>query len=109
VSDAEVICTDEEGRSDFDRLHSRCFEHAAIACAFDLVQLDGQDLRRKPLSERKAALLKLLNRSRGGIQYVWHVDADGAESFTAACELGLEGIVSDGVVSASRRSSCHTQ
>jgi bifunctional non-homologous end joining protein LigD len=94
VMDAEVVCTDEHGRADFDRLHSRCFEEEAIACAFDLLQLDGEDLRRQPLSQRKAALLKLLNRSRGGIQYVWHVDADGAESFNAACELGLEGIVS---------------
>jgi ATP dependent DNA ligase domain len=54
----------------------------------------GRILRRKPLSDRKAALFKLLQRNRGGIQYVWHVDADGAKSFNAACELGLEGIVS---------------
>jgi bifunctional non-homologous end joining protein LigD len=33
VIDAEVICTDEEGRADFDKLHNRCFEHEAIACA----------------------------------------------------------------------------
>jgi ATP-dependent DNA ligase len=39
-----VICTDAEGRADFDRLHSRCFEHEAIACAFDLLRLDGDDL-----------------------------------------------------------------
>src|SRR3954467_5443389 len=35
----EVICTDENGRADFDRLHSRCFEHEAVACAFDLLRL----------------------------------------------------------------------
>ncbi len=53
VIDAEVICTDKEGRADFDRLHSRCFEQEAIACAFDLLRLDGDDPRRLPLSERK--------------------------------------------------------
>ncbi len=94
VIDAEVVCADEDGRADFDRLHSRCFEHEAIACAFDLLRLDGDDLRRLPLSERKAKLRKLLSRAGGGIQYVWHVEADGAESFEAACGLGLEGIVS---------------
>jgi hypothetical protein len=52
IIDAEVVCTDEEGRADFDRLHSRCFEHEAIACAFDLLRLDGDDLRRLPLSDR---------------------------------------------------------
>jgi hypothetical protein len=54
----------------------------------------GDDLRWLPLSERKGRLRKLLRRSGHGIQYVWHVEADAAESFNAACELGLEGIVS---------------
>jgi bifunctional non-homologous end joining protein LigD len=49
VFDCEVICPDEYGRADFDRLHSRCFEHEAVACAFDLLRLDGDDLRRLPL------------------------------------------------------------
>ncbi len=95
VLDCEVICTDENGRADFDRLHSRCFEHEAVACAFDLLRLDGVDMRRLPLSERKAALQKLLGRRKGGaIQLVAHCGLDGEEAFAAACELGLEGIVS---------------
>ena len=94
VLDCEVICTDESGRSDFDRLHSRCFEHEAIACAFDLLKLDGADLRRRPLAERKEALRKLLKRADDGIQYVHHHHDDGEKLFEAACKLGLEGIVS---------------
>jgi ATP-dependent DNA ligase len=86
-----VICTDENGRADFDRLHSRCFEHEAVACAFDLLRLDGADKRRLPLSERKAALRKLLGRTREGIQYVAHAEMCGEEAFAAACELGIEG------------------
>jgi bifunctional non-homologous end joining protein LigD len=69
-------------------------DHAAVACAFDLLMLDGDDLHRKPLAERKAALRKLLKRTKGGIQYVEHVEGDGAAMFVAACKLGLEGIVS---------------
>jgi bifunctional non-homologous end joining protein LigD len=38
VLDCEVICTNEDGRADFDRLHSRCFEDDAVACAFDLLE-----------------------------------------------------------------------
>ena len=56
--------------------------------------LDGDDLRRKTLLKRKAALRKVLRRTKGGIQYVEHVKGDGAEMFEAVCKLGLEGIVS---------------
>jgi len=94
ILDCEVICTDEHGKADFDRLHSRCYEHEAIACAFDLLKLDGEDLRRKPLLDRKAALRELLGRRSGGIQFVRHVAGDGEEAFDFACKLGLEGIVS---------------
>ena len=76
------------------RSHSRVMDHAAVACAFDLLMLDGDDLRRRPLSERKAALRKVLRRTKGGIQYVEHTEGDGAEMFAAVCKLGLEGIVS---------------
>ncbi len=58
-----------------NRLHGCCFDHQAIACAFDLLRLDADDLRRLPLSERKARLRKLLRRSVDGIQYVEHADA----------------------------------
>ena len=68
-------------------------DHAAVACAFDLMML-GNDLRRRPLSERKATLRKVLRGTKGGIQYVVHTEGDGAEMFKAICKLGLEGIVS---------------
>jgi bifunctional non-homologous end joining protein LigD len=61
---------------------------------FRLAELDGEDLRRQPLLERKAALQKLLKRSRGDIQYVKHMQMEGEQAFAAACGLGLEGIVS---------------
>ena len=94
IIDAEVVWLDADGVAQFDALQSRIMDHAAVACAFDLLMLDGDDLRRRPLGERKDALRKLLKRTKGGIQYVEHVEGDGAEMFAAVCKLGLEGIVS---------------
>ena len=94
ILDAEVVCLSPEGVPDFDALHSRTNDHAAVACAFDLLMLDGDDLRRRPLVERKAALAKLLLRARDGIQYVEHAEGHGDRMFAAVCDLGLEGIVS---------------
>jgi bifunctional non-homologous end joining protein LigD len=94
IIDAEVVWLDGEGVAQFDALHSRVMDHAAVACAFDLLMLDGDDLRRQPLSERKAALPKVLRRTKGSIQYVEHHEGDGAKMFAAVCKLGLEGIVS---------------
>jgi bifunctional non-homologous end joining protein LigD len=94
ILDAEVVCMDDSGVPDFGLLHSRTNDNGAVACAFDLLMLNGDDLRRKPYAERKAALRKVLRRSRDGIQYVEHTEGDGAEMFEAACKLGLEGIVS---------------
>ena len=60
----------------------------AVALAFDLLALDGEDFRRQPFSERKAALRKVLRRTRRGIQYVEHTEGDGGEMFKAVCQLG---------------------
>jgi bifunctional non-homologous end joining protein LigD len=96
IIDAEVVCLTAEGVADFDALHSRTGDQLAVACAFDLLMLNGNDLRRRPLVERKAALRKFLGKgaSRGGIQYAAHIEGDGEEMFAAICKHGLEGIVS---------------
>jgi bifunctional non-homologous end joining protein LigD len=59
--------------------------------AFDLVWLDGEDLRERPLLERKTLLRKLLPLE-GAVRYVDHV-ASSTELFRAICELDMEGIV----------------
>jgi ATP-dependent DNA ligase len=94
ILDAEVVCSDKDGVPDFGLLHSRCFDQVAVACAFDLLMLNADDMRRKPFAERKGALAKLLFRSRDGIQYVEHAEGHGDKMFAAVCDLGLEGIVS---------------
>jgi ATP dependent DNA ligase domain len=94
IIDAEVVCLDSKGIAQFELLHNRGNDDAALALAFDLLLLDDDDLRKRPLLERKSALARLLIRSRGGIQYVEHADDYAERMFAAVCELGLEGIVS---------------
>jgi bifunctional non-homologous end joining protein LigD len=63
--------------------------------AFDLVELDGEDLRRDPLEVRKATLVSVLARASAGIRFNKHLEFDDGETvFRHACRLGLEGIVS---------------
>ena len=51
-------------------------------------------MRKQPLSDRKAALAKLLRKAKPGIRYSEHLTGDGTAIFEHACKLGLEGIVS---------------
>ena len=69
-------------------------DHLVSVCAFDLLELNGQDMRDRPLEERKAALKMLLRRSHPGIAYNRHFDVEGSIVFHQACKLGCEGIVS---------------
>ena len=88
-----------DGVADFEALHSRISDDKAVALAFDLL-VSGDDIRRRPLFERKAALQWVLRRSRVGIQYVEHAEGHGDKLFAAVCDLGLEGIVSKRITSA---------
>ncbi len=63
--------------------------------AFDVIELDGYDLRRDPLEVRKETLAILLSRAAAGIRLNEHLEHDdGPLVFHHACKLGLEGIVS---------------
>jgi hypothetical protein len=84
-----VVGTD--GVAVFDALHRRRKASDAVLYAFDLLELDGEELRPVPLSARKA---KLLAGKPAGIVFNEHTDEDGAVVFRHACKLGFEGIVS---------------
>jgi bifunctional non-homologous end joining protein LigD len=101
IIDAEVVHLSPNGDADFDALHSRTVDDKAVALAFDLL-VSGDDIRRRPLLERKNALKWILRNSRGGIQYVEHTEGDGEKMFKAICKLGLEGIVSKKLTSVYR-------
>ena len=60
----------------------------------DLIELQGEDLRDRPLEHRKQRLAKMLARGSVAITYNEHLNHDGALVFEHACRLGLEGIVS---------------
>jgi len=92
--DGEVIVTDEAGLAVFALLRSWRHDHAAVLCAFDVIELDGKDLRRAPLEERKRTLAKLVRGSHPGIVVNEHFVGDGAIVYAHACKLGCEGIVS---------------
>jgi ATP-dependent DNA ligase len=62
--------------------------------AFDLIELNGDDLRRDPLEVRKATLASIVAKAHPGIRFNEHIEGDGPTVFAHACKLGLEGIVS---------------
>jgi bifunctional non-homologous end joining protein LigD len=91
-----VICRDD-GVTDFDALRlalARRKAPSAFLYAFDLMELDGRDMRREPWDVRRAVLEHLLADARPGLQLSEHMDGDGDALFRHACAFGLEGIVS---------------
>ncbi|HEX3607616.1 MAG TPA: DNA ligase D [Candidatus Dormibacteraeota bacterium] len=104
VVDGEIVSLDAEGRPSFERLQSRINVTGARAIAlaagevpasivvFDLVHLDGHDLRDLPLALRKRLLRSLLTDSPE-VRFADHVEDDGEALFAAIRERGLEGMV----------------
>ena len=104
--DGELVCIGKNGIADFSRLHSRCFDRQAFLYAFDLLELEGEDWRGRPLIERKDALAGVLRRGYAGIRFNEHDEGDGEALFRAACRMGLEGIVSKRAQSRYRSGRC---
>jgi bifunctional non-homologous end joining protein LigD len=100
--DGEAVVSGADGVAVFEALHRRHKATDAMLYAFDLLELNGKDLRFLPLGERKAKLARLLARAPIGIVFNEHTDQDGAVVFRHACKLGLEGIVSKRVNSSYR-------
>jgi len=89
-----VACGDD-GIAVFERIRYMRYDHTVLLYAFDLIELNGHDLRREPLETRKATLASLLARAGDGVRLNEHLDhADGVHVFEHACRMGLEGIVS---------------
>jgi bifunctional non-homologous end joining protein LigD len=85
----------DSGLAVFDLLrHGSRIKPEAVLFAFDLLELDGEELRSRPIEVRKRQLAQLLRRASPGIQLSEHLHGDGAEIFAHACKLGCEGIVS---------------
>ncbi|MCA6112660.1 ATP-dependent DNA ligase [Bradyrhizobium cenepequi] len=95
VIDGEAVLLGVDGRSDFDGLHSRQHDDEVQFYAFDILVADGEDIRKPPLSMQKASLAQLLARRVDGIHAAPFEEGEiGPDLFRAACEIGLEGLVS---------------
>jgi len=105
VLDGELVVFDERGRSRFDLLQqefNRAQVRAVRYAVFDLLALNGDDLRTAPLLERKAALARLLeyareNPSTGPLAISSFLRGNGELAYKRACEAGLEGVISKSV------------
>lgn len=100
ILDGEAVVLDDKGRSDFGmlqralgRLPTPYDAGAIVFYAFDLLYIDGRDLRRLPHRERRRLLEPIVAGREGAIRFSEQVEADGDEFLRVACEHGLEGIV----------------
>ena len=94
--DGEGVVCRPDGVSDFDRLRAavgRLGSRDAFLYAFDLLELDGENMRLYEWHVRRTTLRSLIKRAGAGIRLSEHLDGDGAAAFQHACRMGLEGIV----------------
>jgi bifunctional non-homologous end joining protein LigD len=94
VVDGEIVVPAADGTTDFSVLQNELkgSSDKIVLVAFDLLYLDGRDLRRLPLWQRKAALKKIVAGT--DVQFSESFEIEGAEMFAHACKLGMEGVVS---------------
>jgi bifunctional non-homologous end joining protein LigD len=92
--DGEAVACDDNGVAVFARLRRKREGRHVFLYAFDLLELDGEDLRREPIETRKATLANLLRGSLRGLRLNEHLTHSGDIVFQHACKMGLEGIVS---------------
>jgi bifunctional non-homologous end joining protein LigD len=92
--DGEAIVCDEKGLAIFELIRRQRTNAAAVHCAFDLLELDGDDLRQVPIETRKRTLASLLRGTHSGIAINKHFEEAGVTIYKHACALGCEGIVS---------------
>lgn len=100
ILDGEAVVLDESGRADFGLLQQalggrggKLRAERAMLFAFDLLYIDGHDVTRMALEERRHMLEGLLDGEVGAIRLSEEVDAGGAEFLAYACKIGLEGII----------------
>ena len=97
ILDGEIVVLSENGLSSFADLQAAFQEGTRKPLtyfAFDLLHLDGHNLRGLPLIDRKAILAQLLNGVDGDVHFSDHLQADGQVVLRKAFELGAEGIIS---------------
>jgi ATP-dependent DNA ligase len=94
IIDGEAVACDNNGVALFHRVRYHHHDESVLLYAFDLIELNGDDLRPDPLESRKVTLEMILAKAGPGIRFNEHMEADGETVFRHACKLGLEGVVS---------------
>lgn len=98
IIDGEVYLPDDRGAPDFHNLRSaiKRWPERLVFVGFDLLHLDGEDLRPRPVEERRSRLEALMSSGlyASNLQFSQAIEADGPEAFAAVERMGLEGIVS---------------
>lgn len=99
ILDGEVVAMDASGRASFQKLQQQINKNMGAGLmfhVFDLIYLDGFNLTRCPLRERKRVLAELFEEvgEKSPLRYSDHIEGNGAQFFKEACKFGLEGIVS---------------
>jgi bifunctional non-homologous end joining protein LigD len=94
IIDGEVVVPSADGTTDFSVLQNELKggSKQIVLVAFDLLYLNGYDLRRLALSERKVQLKKIICNTE--VQFGESFEVDGKEMYKHACKTGLEGVVS---------------
>ena len=93
IIDGEAVACDDNGVASFGLVRHQRANEGIFLYAFDLIELNGDDLRRDPLEVRKATLRSMLAKGLG-LRFNEHMEGDGPTVFAHACKMGLEGIVS---------------
>ncbi|HVT37202.1 MAG TPA: DNA ligase D, partial [Nevskiaceae bacterium] len=100
ILDGEICYVQDDGRTDFQHLQNvlhpqgaRVDHRRIVYYVFDLLWLDGQDLRPLPLVQRKAQLTRLLGKRKGVVRFSEHLAGKVQDIFGHACRLGLEGVI----------------
>jgi bifunctional non-homologous end joining protein LigD len=91
VLDGEICCLDSDGRSNFYKLLFR--RDGPHFYAFDLLSVNGEDVRGLPLIERKRRLLRIMPKVESRLLFLDHIPGRGQDLYRAACARDLEGIV----------------
>ena len=94
IIDGEAVACDDNGVASFDLIRYRRHDDSTFLYAFDLIELNGDDMRSDPLEVRKATLRSMLAKAGLGLRFNEHMEGDGPTVFAHACKMGLEGIVS---------------
>ena len=94
--DGEAVVTLPDGRTSFQALQAALKDNPGTIdyFAFDLLELNGEDLTSLPLIERKEKLASILEGHKGRLRYSDHIVGNGEKLLTSFCEAGLEGVIS---------------